>query len=150
MYRGDGLILLLLSLTIIGWLLFLVRRWLLAPLRPRLAVEPDPEIPVTEAIELLEYAGYEVLTGKRRVPVTIEVNDRQELESRLFIDHFAAVEDKLYVVKLARERKPMEWTGSGLRDHLLVYQLLYREAEGILYVDPKLRTIEKIRFTVEL
>ncbi|MNU00607.1 hypothetical protein D3C72_2437780 [compost metagenome] len=76
------------------------------------------------------------------------MNDRELLESRLFIDHFAAEEEKLYVVKVARDRKPLDWTGSGLRDQLLVYQLLYPEAEGILYVDPRQKTIEKIRFDV--
>jgi hypothetical protein len=149
MYRGDSLILLLLSLFIIGWLIYLFRGWLMAPPKTRYAIEPDPEIPVTEAVELLEFAGYQVLTGKRRIPVTIQVNDRTELESRLFVDHFAAVEDKLYVVKLARDRKPLEWTGSAVRDQLLVYQLLYQDADGILYVDPKQKSIEKIRFTID-
>lgn len=149
MYRGDSLILILLSVAIAGWLFWLFHRWLTAPPQDRYTIESDLEVPVTEAVELLEFAGYEVLTGKRKIPVSIELNDRETLESRLFIDHFAAVEDKLYIVKLARDRKPLEWTGSGLREQLLVYQLLYREADGILYVDPRLKTIEKIRFTIE-
>lgn len=149
MYRGDGLILLLLSLFITGWLLYRFRGWLLAPPKARHIITPDPEIPVTDAVELLEFAGYEVLTGKRKIPISVQVNDGARMESRLFIDHFAAVEDKLYVVRLARDRKPIEWTGSGLRDQLLVYQLLYGEVEGILYVDPKQRSIEKITFTID-
>ncbi len=148
MYRGDSLILLLLSVFIIGWLLYRFRFWLMAPPKGRPAIDPDPEVPSTVAVELLEFSGYEVLTGKRRIPIQIQVNDRELLESRLFIDHFAAEEEKLYVVKVARDRKPLDWTGSGLRDQLLVYQLLYPEAEGILYVDPRQKTIEKIRFDV--
>lgn len=148
MYRGDSLILFLLSILIIGWLVYRFRHWLLAPPKGKSAIDPDPEVPATAAVELLEFSGYEVLTGKRRIPIQIQVNDREMLESRLFIDHFAAEEDKLYVVKVARDRKPLDWTGSGLRDQLLVYQLLYPEADGILYVDPRQRSIEKIRFDV--
>lgn len=149
MYRGDALTFLLLSVIIIGWLAYWFRRWLMAPPKGRNLIEPDSEIQMTEAVELLEFSGYEVLTGKRRIPVTIHVNDQIRLESRLFVDHFAAVEDKLYVVRLARERKPIDWTGSGIRDQLLVYQLLYQDIEGVLYVDPKLKSIEKIRFILE-
>lgn len=149
MYRGDTFILLLLSLFIIGWLWIWFRRWLMAPPKVKRPIEPDSEIVVTEAVELLEFAGYEVLTGKRRIPVDVQVNDRLALESRLFVDHFAAEGDLLYAVKLTRDRKPVEMTGSGLRDHLLVYQLIYEQIDGILLVDPKLRTIDKIRFTIE-
>lgn len=145
----DGLVLALLSLFIVGWIVYVFRQWLLAPPKARFSIHQDTEIPVTDAVELLEYAGYQVLTGKRRVPVSITVNDKAELESRLFIDHFAAVDDELYVVKLARDRKPLEWTGSSIRDQLLVYQLLYDQVDGVLYVDTKRRAIDKFRFTVE-
>lgn len=148
MYRGDSLILFLLSLLLLGWLFYRFRHWLLAPPKGSRAIDPDPEVPATAAVELLEFSGYEVLTGKRRIPIRIQVNDGETLESRLFVDHFAGEEDKLYVVKVARDRKPLDWTGSGLRDQLLVYQLLYPEAEGILYVDPRQRSIEKIRFHI--
>lgn len=150
MNRGDSLILLLLSLFTMGVLFYWFRRWITAPPKIQYPVEPDPEIMVTEVVELLEFAGYEVWTGKRKVPVSVELNDRTRLESRLFIDHFAAVDDKLYIVKVARDRKPVDMTGSGLRDALLVYQLLYEQIEGILLVDPKLRTIDKIRFSIEI
>lgn len=150
MNRGDSLILLLLSLLILGVLFAWFRRWLTAPPKVEHPIVPDEEIMVTEIVELLEFAGYEVWTGKRKVPISVMVNDRTEMESRLFIDHFAADGDKLYLVKVARDRKPIEMTGSGLRDGLLVYQLLYEQIEGILLVDPKLRTIDKIRFSLEL
>ncbi|WP_438448819.1 hypothetical protein [Gorillibacterium sp. sgz5001074] len=149
MYRGDSLILILLSLFTAGVLLMWLRKWITAPPKVQHPVVPDEEIMVTEAVELLEFAGYEVWTGKRKVPITVSVNDRTELETRLFIDHFAAEGDKLYIVKLARDRKPIDRTGSGLRDGLLVYQLLYEQTEGILLVDPKLRTIDKIHFSIE-
>lgn len=150
MPQGDRFILLLLSLFIIGLLFYWFRRWLTAPPKVRHPVEPDQEIVVSDVVELLEFAGYEVWTGKRRVPISVQVNDHTELESRLFIDHFAAEGDKLYIVKLARDRMPIEMTGSGLRDRLLVYQLLYEQVEGILLVNPKQRTIDKIRFTIDI
>lgn len=146
MYRGDSIILVVLSGVVILWLLSLLRRWAVAPPKFRFAVQADDDVPVTEAVELLEYSGYEVLTGKRKIPISITVNDRTELSSSLFVDHFAAEDDKVYLVKIARERKPLTMSGSGIRDQLFIYQLLYEQAEGILYVDPKHRRIDKIQF----
>lgn len=150
MKSGDGLILFLLSAVLVGFLLSALRNWLSAPPKLKRFIKADEEIPVTEAVELLEFSGYEVFTVKRKIPIHILVNDTNELQSRLFIDHFAAEGDNVYIVKLARDRKPLEMTGSGIRDQLLVYHLLYNQAAGILYVDPKLRTIDKITFQVEI
>lgn len=148
MYRGDNFILIVLSGLLIVWLVSILQRWVTAPPKLKSFIGADDDVPVTEAVELLEYSGYEVLTGKRKIPISITVNDRTEMESRLFVDHFAAEGDKIYLVKLARERKPLMMSGSGIRDQLLIYQLLYKQAEGILYVDPKHRRIDKIQFKV--
>lgn len=149
MKAGDSLILFVLSAVLIGLLLSALRRWLGAPIKLKRFIEPDDEVPVSDAVELLEYSGYEVFTGKRKIPIHITVNDKDELHSRLFVDHFASEDDKVYIVKLARDRKPLERTGSAIRDQLLMYYLLYEQVEGILYVDPKQRTIDKISFQVE-
>lgn len=138
---------------LIGMLLYWAwrsfRSWMADKPADEWEIEVNEEIPVTEAVGLLEEAGYEVMTMKRKVDVGITVNEDEELQSRLFIDHFARQDGKLFVVKLARERKPMDRTGSGIRDHLLVYALLFREAEGVLYVDPSRRSIQKIQFHIE-
>ena len=137
----------ILGLLLAAWGFVRFYRWLTAP--PRYAiVEPDPEIVLTEAVELLEQAGYSVLTNKRKISITARLGEEDARTSRLFVDHFVEKEGKLYLVKLEKPRKPLEWTGSGLRDRLLVYQLLYPEAAGILYVNPKEPSIELIRFEV--
>ncbi len=79
-------------------------------------------IPQDEVVELLEAAGFDVLAGKTKIPITMTINEREQLESRLFIDYFAQKEDHIYLVKVAKERKPLEMTGSAVRDMLLALQ----------------------------
>ncbi|WP_207671266.1 hypothetical protein [Paenibacillus cymbidii] len=149
MQYGDNLVMVLLIVASVFWGGYYVRKWLLKPPTLRLSVRPDSEIVVTDAVALLEESGFEVLTQKRKVSIRITVNEEDELQSRLFVDHFASREDGVYVVKVARERKPLDMTGSGVRDHLLVYHLLYPDAAGIVYVDPLLRTIHTYRFHIQ-
>lgn len=149
MQNIDRYILLLILVLLIVWGWSRLRRWWSKPPESEWEIEVDEEIPVTDAVALLEESGYEVMTLKRRVNIHIMVNDEQEYQSRLFVDHFARKDDGLYVVKLAKDRMPLDMTGSGLRDRLMPYALIFKEAEGILYVDPKLRTIYNIRFEID-
>ncbi|MEO3944405.1 hypothetical protein [Gorillibacterium sp. CAU 1737] len=154
MKNGDGYIVILLLVLFVIWGSFQIRRWWnRLPDRP-LHIEPDEEIPVTDAVALLENAGYEVLTVKRRIPLFIQVDGGAdaggaEWESRLYVDHWAQVEEDLYLVKVERERQPYEWTGSSIRDRLLPYALLYEEAAGILVVSPHNGKIRKIEFEID-
>lgn len=100
-----------------------------------------------ETIVLLEASGYEVLSGKHRVPIRIAL-DNETLHTRLYIDYVVQKDGGTYLVKTARERMPMDWTGSGVRDRLLAYALLLPDAEGILFVDAKARTIRVISFEI--
>jgi hypothetical protein len=150
MHQGDNLVLLLVVILLGYWIWTALKRWLIAPLQRKSTLQIEDEIPLSDAVALLEQSGYEVITTKRRISLRILLNDAQELESRLFVDHFAQQKDKLYAVKLAKERKPLEMTGSAIRDQLLVYQLLYEEVVGILYVDMSNRTIHKIEFEMDL
>ncbi|MFE4711071.1 MULTISPECIES: hypothetical protein [Paenibacillus] len=87
------------------------------------------------AIDYLEEAGYEVIGGKLKIPLSFRVNGAA-MYSRIFIDYVAAKEDgSFYMVILARPRKPLDFTGSGLRDYLLPYLLIYPECSGVLYVN---------------
>jgi len=154
MKNGDGFVLVLLLAIFALWAIYLLRRWWYALPDRKMAIEADEEIPVTEAVALLEQAGYEVLTVKRRVPIYIEIDGGsdaggEDLESRLFIDHWARFEDNLYLVKVERERQPYEWTGSGLRERLLAYALLYEDAAGVLVVSPHTGRIRKVEFEIE-
>ena len=97
------------------------------------------------SIDLLEEAGYEVVGGKLKIPLSFNV-DGSQLYSRIFIDYIATKEeDSLYLVILARPRKPLDFTGSGLRDTLLPYLLIYPECTGVLYVNSATAAIQVIK-----
>jgi hypothetical protein len=116
-----------------------------------LPIPINDDIPSDEAVELLEGAGFDVLSSKTRIPLYISINDAEEpLYSRLFIDYFAQKNEELYLVKLARDRRPIDMTGSSLRDAFLVYHLLFPDASGVLYVDMNQQKIKKISFHVEV
>lgn len=125
-----------------------LRRWLNEPVPRRLPIPTDEAPPRGEAAKLLEEHGYEVIAGKYRLPISIKV-DGKHYQSRYFIDMFASKGEDMYMVKLARDRLPMEWTGSGIRDRLLPYYMLFDEIEGIVYVDVKSRTVTTITFEFE-
>ncbi len=97
------------------------------------------------SIDLLEDEGYEVVGGKLKIPLSFNVNGSQ-LYSRLFIDYVASKEEgTLYLVILARPRKPLDLTGSGLRDTMLPYLLIYPECSGVLYVNVATASIQVIK-----
>lgn len=92
-------------------------------------IQPHP------SIGLLEEAGYEVIGGKLKIPLSFQA-DGAMVYSRLFIDYVASKEEEhFYLVILSRPRKSLEFTGSGLRDSLLPYLLIYPDCSGVLYVD---------------
>lgn len=98
------------------------------------------------SLDLLEDAGYEVIGGKLKIPLSFTVNGIA-MYSRLFIDYVACKEeDSLYLVILSRPRKELEFTGSALRDTLLPYLLIYPECSGVLYVDTAASTFHVIQF----
>lgn len=103
-------------------------------------IQPHP------SIRLLEDAGYEVVGGKLKIPLAFQV-DGAPMYSRLFIDYVACrEEDRFYLVILSRPRKELEFTGSGLRDTLLPYLLIYPDCSGVLYVDTVNSRLHVIEF----
>jgi hypothetical protein len=150
MQAGDQLVLLLI-IGIIGVAVVIsFRSWFNKKSQSKWEPIEDDEIPVTEAVAMLENAGYEVMTTKRKIPIRMLVDDQEELFSRYFVDHFAQRDEQWFVVKIARSRYPFEMRGSSIRDHLLPYQLIYLEAAGVLYVDVSLQKIVKIQFELEI
>lgn len=149
MRTGDAFVVLLLIAVALVWFYARGRNWYRKP-RPMLAIPRQDElfVPSEEAVRLLNASGYEIVAGKTKIPVFVTL-DGQEMESRLFVDAFVMKEDELYIVRLARERQPLELSASAIRERLLVYGLLYPEAAGVLYVDPELRAVRKITFDVE-
>ncbi|MNK08819.1 hypothetical protein D3C87_267630 [compost metagenome] len=138
-----------LMVIIVALLLFLIYRsvqsWLRKPavLRRGLQFELNEDIADHPAVDLLREHGYDVISGKLRVPLTFMVN-HTKLNSRLFIDYVASREDELYLVRTARTRQPIEWTGSGVRKELLPFLLLYPDCSGLLYIDAEHSEIKVI------
>ncbi|WP_116190969.1 hypothetical protein [Paenibacillus taihuensis] len=145
---GDWLVMFIAGALIVFWLYRSFYRWLHEPpgMNTKLLLSHAEDVLEDDVnVQFLEKSGYEVTHGKYRVPITIDL-DGTELQSRLFIDLIAEKDGKHYIVKTARERMPIDWTGSGVRDRLLVYALLLPECEGVLFVDHKEHTIRTITF----
>ena len=54
----------------------------------------------------------------------------------------------MFVVKLAKQRQPVQWTGSGVRQSLMPYCYLFLETHGVLYVDLEERRVRKITIDI--
>ncbi|MEG6588363.1 hypothetical protein [Paenibacillus barengoltzii] len=147
---SDGLLMIVIA-GIGAYLLYRgFRSWVRKPftLRSSIGFEMNEEIIEHPAVDMLEEAGYEVVSDKLKVPLTFRV-DGELLHSRLFIDYIAVKNGEFYLVRTARERRPVEWTGSGLRRDLLPFLLLYPECAGVLYVDPEQGELKVISLTTD-
>ncbi|WP_178022774.1 hypothetical protein [uncultured Paenibacillus sp.] len=147
---SDGLLMVVIA-GIGAYLLYRgFRSWVRKPfsLRSGIGFEMNEEILEHPAVDMLEQAGYEVVSDKLKVPLTFRVNG-ELLHSRLFIDYIAVKNGEFYLVRTARERLPIEWTGSGIRRELLPFLLLYPECAGVLYVDPDQGELKEISLTSE-
>jgi len=148
--NDDVLVLIFVLLVFAAWGLLLFRRWLYRPPEMKAPVAADGRKPNDEVTELLADHGYEVTHGKRKVNLSVRVDDK-ELGSQMFVDYFARRGDGVYLVKVAKSRKPLDLTvGSAIRERLLPYALLYDDTAGVLYVDVAARQVHQIRFELEL
>ncbi|EES72236.1 hypothetical protein ACL02P_04285 [Paenibacillus sp. MB22_1] len=147
---SDGLLMVVIAGIGVYLLYRGFRSWVRKPfsLRSGIGFEMNEEIIEHPAVDMLEEAGYEVVSDKLKVPLTFRV-DGELLHSRLFIDYIAVKNGEFYLVRTARERRPVEWTGSGLRRDLLPFLLLYPECAGVLYVDPEQRELKVISLTTD-
>lgn len=150
MGSADLVVSILIIMVFAGWALYYGYRWLYMPHLNKLPFEHEAiELPEpSEETELLESAGYEIISGKRKISLRIEA-DEESLSSNLWVDYFVRSEDELYAVKTARKRRPVDWTGSGLRDAFLPYALIYEQLDGVLYLDVEHRSIHKVIFHIK-
>jgi hypothetical protein len=147
---GDWLVFLVAIGLLLLWLWKRFDRWLHEPPGHRIRkLAESGEVLRDEAVELLESHGYEVLSGKHRVPLGVKVDEGPMQPTRLYFDYLAVKEDLYYLVKLEKTRMPIDWTASGLRDRLMVYSLLFPDCEGIVVADPVQRWVRTVRFKVE-
>lgn len=147
----DWFIMLVAGILLMLWLYKSFYRWLHdTGSVNRIKLGKGGELAADDAnILLLEKAGYEVSSGKHVIQVPVELDDVPLGKgTRLYIDYIADKDGLTYIVKTARDRMPMDWTASGVRDRLLVYSLLLPECSGILFVDAREQIIRKITFHI--
>ncbi|MCM3698283.1 hypothetical protein [Paenibacillus macerans] len=147
---SDGLLMVLIAAFAVYLLYRGFRSWVRKPLSLRTSIgfALNEEILDHPAVDLLEQAGYTVVSDKLKVPLAFRVNG-DILHSRLFIDYIVIKDGEFYLVRTARDRIAIEWTGSGVRKELLPYLLLYPECAGVLYVDAEQGVIREISLTTD-
>jgi len=146
--NSDKTVMVLIGAALAIWLIYRMYIWLQSSPRSFLKnnIPINKVIIPNPALDRLETAGYEVVGGKLRIPLSFNV-DGKALFSRLYIDYVAMTDNGvLYLVILERPRKQLEWTGSAIRDALLPYLLLYPECGGVLYVNQSTDKISLIQF----
>lgn len=147
--QSDQLALAIIVIAAALWLYARIRRWLRSPLRLKLPFPEAEPVPASEAVRLLEEAGYEVLSGKKKVPLIVEIDEEEPKDTRLFVDLFARRDHELFVVKVSNQRQPpVQWTASGVRDRFMIYHHLFKETHGLLYVDLEQQRVRKIRIDI--
>jgi hypothetical protein len=149
---GEWFIMLFAGVLLLIWLYRAFYRWLHEPaVMNRAKLGKGGTIAANDAnAALLVREGYDVVSGKHVIPIGIDL-DGSPLEpgSRLYIDYIAERDGHTYIVKTARDRMPIDWSASGVRDRLLVYSLLLPQCDGVLYIDAKEGRIRKIEFHLE-
>lgn len=141
MRDGDVVVLFLLLILL---LILLGRTWK--------KTDPDSVIlhstlPIQGKVpNLLEEKGYEVIAEKQRLPLWVQIDEKQ-FESRLYADYIARRGEEVYVVILVKPKKTLRLSGAVVRDRFLGHMLAFR-VNGILYVDPVQETIQTITFDI--
>ncbi|MCF2942447.1 hypothetical protein [Paenibacillus tarimensis] len=146
---ADWVIMVVAGSFLAVWLFRSFYAWLHEPSGSRVVLLGDGEelAPDDENVKFLERSGFEVVSGKHRIPVTISL-DGEKLKTRLYVDYVAERDGLTYLVKTARDRMPYEWTGSGLRDRLFMYALLVPGTEGIIIMDARDKWIRTLTFRI--
>ncbi|MEC0089939.1 hypothetical protein [Paenibacillus macquariensis] len=145
--RADLFMMAVIGILLVIGIVSLLTRWFQKPVIDRsLNIPFNDYIPEHPAVDFLQSKGYEVMGGRVKIPLYFEVN-HEDYFSRLFIDYVVSDEaGAVYLVKTAKKRLPLEWTGSSLRDRLLPYFLLYPDCAGVIYMDLNEREIRHIYF----
>src|SRR5690606_32334455 len=71
----DRFMLAIVLIVICLWLYYRFKRWLYAPMHVKLPFPEAAPVVRSEAVRLLEEAGYQVISGKKRVPIYVELDD---------------------------------------------------------------------------
>lgn len=153
MPNDDKFVLILAVVMIVAWIAFVFFRWVYRPRSGKLSfLATGAPLELSGlAVQLLQQHGYKVLHGKHKIPLKIIVNNDEEelLSSHIYIDYFAQKDDRTFAVRLAKSRLPIRWSGSEIRDHFLLYYLIYDDIDGVLYVDIDRSLVREISFVID-
>jgi hypothetical protein len=148
---GDGIIILAATAIMIWWVLRRFDRWLHEPPGSRLrklALTGGDSVVQDETVLLLQEHGYEVLSGKHRIPLGVILDEGPVKQTHPYFDYLVSKEDKYYLVKAERAGQPVDWTTNGLRDKFLLFVLLFPDCDGIVIVESDGRQLRTVRFKV--
>lgn len=143
--RADLWVLLLVVIIVLIWIYYHIRKWLTSPVNRQLLLLADAADPPEHVARVLEAAGYQMTSGKFKMPLAVRLNG-EKLSSRLYIDGIAESGGDRFLVLLSKSRKPVTLSGSGLRDTFLKYRAAIPAAKGIVYVDTDHEKIYQIIF----
>jgi hypothetical protein len=147
---GDGVIILAASAIMIWWVIRRLDRWLHEPPGSRLRklAQIGGSVEEDDTVLLLQEHGYEVLSGKHRIPLGVILDDGPVKHTHPYFDFLVSKEDKYYLVKAERAGQPVDWTANGLRDKYLLFVLLFPDCEGIVIVESEGQQLRTVRFKV--
>lgn len=147
-YNTDAWVFLIIVVAVAVWIGYGISRWLDKPpssINFLLQSAPPGSGPNKR---LLEQHEYEVLSGKVRIPIKVRHNE-QTLNTRVYLDYVVKQEDDIYVVKVAKDRDQIQWSGSGIRDQFMALAFLHDQIAGVIYLDTKQQTLHRIQFEFE-
>ncbi|MGI6125568.1 MAG: hypothetical protein ACOYEF_01235 [Planifilum sp.] len=141
--QGDLIVLFLL----VGAILAIAFRPFRSAVKSRISWPESDQSFSGEVPDLLAAHGYQVIAGKQRVPVSVHIGEKT-YDSRLYIDYIARRQQDIYLVIIAKSRKPLRLSGAAVRDRFLAHFLAF-QPEGILYVEPDKGSIKPVSFELE-
>lgn len=147
MKPGDLFVMSLIAAVIIYGLVRALWNWLTTPHKLTGSSTASPVPARGEVYELLEANGFQWISGKEKLPISIHAGEKA-YDSRLFLDGIAVRQDQYYAVKVSRAKKPLRYSGAAIRDALLPYQLILG-TDGVVYVDLDRQAVKVISFQLE-
>lgn len=121
--RGDSFVYVLIVLLLVAW------AWYFAKKRRGLSSDTIPSS--GKLVELLKEEGYDIVSGKTKIPVKVDIGDR-ETDVIMSVDCIVRQNGRKYVVKVEREEGEAV-TVRRVRERFLAVCLAF-QADGIVVV----------------
>jgi hypothetical protein len=133
----------LLVLIILFLILMGIVRYLL---KTNMSQHIENHVDSDEIMQLLTQAGYTAIRSKIRIPIRIHCQD-QSFDTRLFIDGVVKKDGCIYALRIHRPRKPLQYSGSSIRD-LLLPIFLIGKWDGVVYLDTESGSVTCFTFDI--